>query len=106
MIDVLRLFGPFAVWFGCFSAVYGLHGVICSDRWSAAGLTLSDGRAVLIAAWLTAIAVQVGIVFILRLPRLASSSGLATGVSLWLAGAAVVATLWALFPVAVTSTCV
>jgi len=105
MIDVLRLFGPFAVWFACFSAVYGLHGVVCSDRWNMAGLTLADGRVVLMAAWLAAIVLQLAIVLVLRLPRFASTSGLATSVSLWLAGAAVVATLWALFPVAVTSTC-
>lgn len=106
MTDVLRLFGPFAVWFACFSAVYGLHGVVCSDRWSTAGLTLADGRVALVAAWLIAIVIQSGIVLMLRMSRFASPSAVTTRVSLWLGGAAVVATLWALFPVAVTSTCV
>jgi len=105
MTDVLRLFGPLAVWLGSFSAVYGLHGLVCSDRWTAAGLTLSDGRLVLVAAWLTAIAVQVGLLLVLRLRRFAPPPGFPAGVSQWLSAAAVVATLWSLFPVAVTSTC-
>lgn len=105
MTEVLRLFGPLSVWFACFSAVYGLHGLVCSDRWSMAGLTLSDGRIALAAAWFAAFAVQLGIVFMLRAPRFASSSGFTENISLWLGWAAVVATVWSLFPVVVTSTC-
>ena len=105
MTDVLRLFGPLVVWLGSFSAVYGLQGLVCSDRWTMSGLTLSDGRLVLVAAWLTAIAVQVGLLLVLRRYRSASAPGFAAGISLWLSAAAIVATIWSLFPVAVTSTC-
>ncbi|TVR08704.1 MAG: hypothetical protein EA385_09385 [Salinarimonadaceae bacterium] len=105
MRDVLRVFGPFSVWFACFSAVYGLHGLVCSERWSAAGLSLWDGRLALLAACIAAVSIQVGVALMLRAPRLAASSGFTQSVSLWLGWAAVVATLWSLFPVVVTSTC-
>lgn len=105
MIDIMRIFGPLFVWFATFSAIYGLQGLVCSEHWAALGLTLSHGRVALVGAWLVAIGIQLGLVALLRMRRVAPATGLAGDVSIWLGWAAVVAIIWSSFPVAVTSTC-
>ncbi len=105
MMDMLRLFGPITLWLASFSAVYGLHGLVCSWRWADFGLTEPDGRSALSAAWLVAIALQAAVAFALRAPRFASPSPLIAKSSFWLSVVAVVSMVWTLFPVVVTSTC-
>ncbi|GGF76075.1 hypothetical protein GCM10011402_31050 [Paracoccus acridae] len=105
MKDILRLSLPLSVWIAAFSGVYGLEGVVCSDRGAGAGLGLGQGRAVLVVAWVVAIAVQVGLIFGLRTPRFASAQPWVQRVSMILACVALVATVWSLLPVVTTSLC-
>lgn len=105
MTDILRIAVPLTAWLAAFSAVYGLHGLVCSERWAAAGFDLAAGRAVMAAAWAAAVAVQIALLVALRSPRFASRSAFVRGVSLMLAVTALVATLWTLLPVATTSVC-
>lgn len=106
MRDILRLSIPLTVWIAAFSAAYGLEGVVCSDNWTGAGLSLAQGRATLIAAWVTAIAAQAGLLLALGTRRFASPSSFIQAVGLSLAVVALVATVWTLFPVAVIGVCV
>lgn len=105
MRDILRISLPLTIWLASFSAVYGLEGLVCSDRWTQAGLSLTAGRGVLITAWVIAIALQAAILLALRSPRFASPSGFVQGVTLTLAAVALLATAWSLLPVATTSLC-
>ena len=104
MKDILRLTVPLTVWLASFSAVYGLHGLVCSDRWPETGSS-PWGRAALVAVWLTAVALQVAFLAVLRSRRFGSASVFVRGVSLTLAVVAVVATVWTLMPVVTTTAC-
>lgn len=106
MSDIMRLSLPLTAWLAAFSAVYGLGGLVCSDRWAQAGLSLATGRGAMIAAWLAAIAVQVALVLAIRSPRVASPSAPLQRLSLTLAIVALAATVWSLLPVVATSMCV
>ena len=105
MSDILRLSLPLSVWIAAFSAVYGLEGVVCSDLWTGAGLTLGHGRAALIAAWAIAIGLQLVLLAGLRLPRHASGLPWVQRVGTILAWVALAATVWSLMPVVTTSLC-
>jgi hypothetical protein len=56
--DILRISVPLTAWLAAFSAVYGLQGLVCSDRWAEAGLDLAAGRIAMTIAWATAVALQ------------------------------------------------
>ncbi|MFC3629423.1 hypothetical protein ACFOM8_08180 [Paracoccus angustae] len=105
MTDILRLSLPLSVWVAAFSAVYGLEGVVCSDLWSRAGLSLDQGRAALVAAGIVAIAVQVVLLVGLRMPRFASGLPWVQRTAGILACVALAATVWSLLPVVTTSLC-
>jgi hypothetical protein len=105
MTDLLRLSVPLTAWLVAFSAVYGLNGLVCSEVWADAGLGLTAGRAVMVAVWVAAVALQLVLLFSLRSPRFASHSAFVRGVSLTLAVTALVATLWTLLPIVTTSAC-
>lgn len=105
MTDILRLSLPLSVWIAAFSAVYGLEGIVCSDRWAGAGLGPDQGRAALIAAWAVAIAVQAGLIVWLRTARFASTLPWVQRVGTILAWVALVATVWSLLPVVTASLC-
>src|SRR5690606_2538278 len=49
MTDLLRISVPLTAWLVAFSAVYGLHGLVCSEHWAEAGFDLAVGRAALMA---------------------------------------------------------
>lgn len=105
MTDIARiLIGPL-VWLFAFSAVYGLHGIVCGLGWGGdemLGFPLL--RLVLVIAWLIAIGVQV-VVLLGVYSRLGSPSDLVREVSRLTAWVGLVATLWSMMPVAVTSSC-
>lgn len=105
MNDITRISLPLTVWIAAFSAVYGLEGIVCSGRWSAAGLSLSQGRIALLAAWGIALGLQVLLLLALRRPRFASDLPWVQRTSVILACVALVATAWGLMPVATTSLC-
>lgn len=105
MNDILRISVPLTVWLAAFSAIYGLQGIICSDRWTEAGLDLAAGRVALVVAWIAVIALQFAFLLALRSPRYGSRHTFVRGVSLILAVAAIVTTVWTLLPIVTTSVC-
>ena len=106
MRDVLRISAPLTVWLAAFSAVYGLEGLVCSERWEEARLGLGAGRVALIAAWVLALMIQAAMLLALRSPRFASKRPFVRTLSLTLAVVALIATAWTLLPVVTTSLCV
>ncbi|MRX51367.1 hypothetical protein GI374_13130 [Paracoccus sp. S-4012] len=105
MRDILRISVPLTVWLAAFSAVYGLEGIVCSPSWETTDLSLAEGRTALMLAAAAAVALQVALLLALRAPRFASPSPFMKRLSLMLAAASLVATVWTLFPVAVTAVC-
>lgn len=106
MTDVLRILcGPFA-WFVAFSAVYGLHGLICGHgvEGEAFGV-LSLPRVLMVAAWLVSMLLLAGLVRGLYSPRLASASSFVTVVSRATGWVGLVATTWTLSPTLMTTYC-
>lgn len=105
MRDMLRIAIPLTIWLAAFSAIYGLGGLVCSERWAEAELGRGAGRLALLAAWAAALAVQAGVLLALRSPRFASPSAFVQGTAATLAAAALFATAWTLLPAAATSLC-
>lgn len=106
MTDLVRIVIGLLVWLAAFSGIYGLHGVACSLGWSQIEVwSLSLMRVALVAAWSTAIGLQVVVLAGLYSPRFSSPSGFVRGVSRMTGWVGLVATLWSLFPVVATSTC-
>lgn len=108
MTDVIRLSLPLTVWLISFSAVYGLHGIVCSSSWSAttgfAGL--SQGRLVLLGAFAIATVVQAATLIFLMSERFGGATGFMRWTTLALAIVGLVAVVWTLFPVAALSLCI
>lgn len=102
MTDILRIAVPLTLWLAGFSAVYGLEGLVCSERWPASG---PPARAVLLAAAAVAVALQIGVFFALRSSRYGSASPFARRLGVTLAATALVAAVWSFIPVATTSLC-
>ena len=99
MKEILRLSLPMILWLLGFSAVYGLQGIACSRHWPAG----MDARMVLLGlAALVVVAQAAMLLMVLRAP---SSSRFVQGTAASLAVAAVVAGLWTMMPVLVTSVC-
>ena len=100
MTDLLRiLIGPL-VWLAGFSAVYGLHGMICGLGWGG-----TPAAALRIAAFAAAVAVQAGILAALYLPRFDPATGFVRRVSRATGWTGLAAAVWSLFPVLATSSC-
>ncbi len=104
MNAILRLSLPLTLWLAAFSAVYGLHGLLCSSRWAAIAPEL-PGRALLVGAALVALALQMVLLAVLRSSRWPHPSVAIHGISMVLATAALVGTAWTLVPVLATSPC-
>jgi len=106
MTDILRILVAPLVWLAAFSAVYGLHGLICGHGIDGAAFGLVSLQRVLMAtAWLLAIFVQVVLLWGLHAPRFASSSPFVTFVSRATGWAGLVAAVWTLFPAVATTYC-
>lgn len=106
MTDILRILAAPLVWLASFSAVYGLHGLICGHGLADAefaGLPLP--RILLVGAWLIAIALQVGILAALHSRRFGAEGSLVRFVSRATAWTGLAAAVWTLFPAAVTTYC-
>lgn len=106
MTALLRISVPLTVWLAAFSATYGLHGLVCSPRWAEAGLDLAAGRAALATAAALAVAAQVVVLFALSRPGLTARRGFTRRLSLVLATAALVASVWTAIPAVATSACI
>ncbi|MGK9054260.1 hypothetical protein [Neorhizobium petrolearium] len=102
MNDILRISLPLTVWLASFSAVYGLQGLSCSQRW----MMVLPPRGTLLVAWAMVVAMQVILLLLLRIRRFASPSPFVQRLSVSLAVVALLASIWTLFPVVATSRCV
>ncbi len=100
MTEVLRILIAPLVWLAAFSAVYGLHGVICGQ-----GIETMP-RALLVGAFMLAIGLQAGVLAALYAPRFASPSPFVRFVSQATGWVGVVAAVWTLFPTVVTTYCI
>lgn len=100
MTNLFRiLIGPLA-WLAGFSAVYGLHGLICGLGWGGGGAALLRG-----AAFAGVVALQAGILAALHLPRFAPASPFVRRVSRATGWTGLIAALWTLSPVLTTTSC-
>ncbi|MDD9739730.1 hypothetical protein PVW47_08070 [Marinovum sp. SP66] len=104
MSSLLRIALPLTLWLASFSAIYGLHGLLCSSRWALAGVDL-PGRGLLIAAAALAILLQVALILALRASVWPESNAVIRHISLGLGVVALVSTLWTLIPVVAVSHC-
>ncbi len=106
MKDVLRiLIGPL-MWLAAFSAVYGLHGLICGHGIAGTASGLPLPRVLLVAAYAFAIVLQVALLVLLCHQRFASGDGFVRFVSQATGWVGVVATGWSLLPVVMTTYCI
>ncbi len=99
MIEILRLSLPITIWLVGFSAVYAVRELTCSRHWPAD----LDARTVLVAGFAIAVAMQV--ISLLATVYAPSRSRFVQTASMALAVTALVASIWTLIPVLVTSIC-
>lgn len=99
MKEVLRLSLPMTVWLVGFSVVYALQGLACSRNWPAD----LEARPILIAAFATAVALQVLILIGVVTWPSASRHVQSATTALCIVG--IVAAIWTLMPVVALSIC-
>lgn len=99
MIEILRLSVPLTLWIIGFSALYGLQGLTCSRHWPVE----IDGRTALLIASAVVVAAQG--VCLMAIRRALSSSPFVQTSATTLAITALVAAIWLVLPVLVTSAC-
>ena len=106
MTDVLRILIAPLVWLAAFSAVYGLHGLICGHGIDGAVLgALSLPRVLMVGAYVLSIVVLAVLLLGLYAPRFASPSPFVRAVSRTTGWVGLVATVWSLFPAVATTSC-
>lgn len=107
MMDVLRILIAPLVWLAAFSAVYGLHGLICGHGIEGTVLGIvSLPRVLMVGAYLASIGVLAVLLWGLYAPRFASPSPFVRFVSHTTGWVGLVAAVWSLFPALVTTYCV
>ncbi len=108
MTEVLRLALPLTLWLISFSALYGLHGVVCAADWPLAPgpSGIAWGRLALLAGAAAAILVQLAALVALGWTRLGPAPGFMRRTTLTLAAAALIAAIWTSLPAAVLPVCV
>lgn len=106
MKDIIRiLIGPL-VWLASFSAVYGLHGLICGHGIDGTVLgVLSVPRLLLVGAYGLSILIQAGLVWALHSERFGSPSPFVRFVSRATGWVGLVSAVWALLPTVTTTYC-
>jgi hypothetical protein len=102
MRDILRLSVPMTVWLMSFSAVYGLQGLVCSERLPYAG---ASTRHLLILTAILAVSTQAVLLWGLHSERWGSPHAFIRATSIILGIVALISTIWTLFPVAFMSIC-
>ena len=105
MTHILRISVPLTVWLAAFSAIYGLQGLVCSPRWTEAGLDLAAGRTALVTAAALGVVVQAVLLLAMRHSGLTARPAFVSRLSLVLAVVALVASAWTFVPVVATSAC-
>lgn len=101
MSDLIRILIAPLFWLAAFSAIYGLHGLVCAQHSDL--LPQIAPKMMLVGAWSAALTVQVGI--LATLWHWPSQSPVATRISLTLGWTAIAAMLWSLFPVLFSPVC-
>lgn len=105
MTDILRILIAPLVWLASFSAIYALHGFICGNSVSGTILGLPFARVLLVAAFGGAIMLQGLLLAGLYAPRFASPSPFVRFVSRATGWVGLIATIWSLLPVMLTTYC-
>jgi hypothetical protein len=105
MSDLLRILLAPLVWLAAFSAVYGLHGALCGLEVTGMVFGVPLARALLVAAYLLAILVQVVLLRALYDSRYASTMPFVRFVSHATGWTGLVATVWSLLPAVLTTYC-
>jgi hypothetical protein len=105
MNDLVRILIAPLVWLAAFSAVYGLHGLLCGHQVTGVILGFSLAKVLLVAAFVLAIVVQVALLVALHAEHFAPQTDLVRFVSRAGGWTGLVATVWSLHPVIVTTPC-
>lgn len=105
MKDLARILVAPLVWLASFSAVYGLHGLICGHGMSGSIGGLSVARVLLAGAYILAVVVQVVIVWALHRSPMAATGNFAALASRTTAWAGLAAAIWTLLPTVTMSPC-
>ena len=106
MIDLLRILLAPLLWLAAFSAVYGLHGLVCAEAMGGSVFGLSLPRLLLTVAFAFAVLLLAAILVLLHLPRFASASPFVTFVSRASGWVGLIATVWSLLPTVTMRLCV
>jgi len=106
MTNVLRILIAPLVWLAAFSAIYGLHGLLCGQNIAGAVFGLPLPRVLLVTAYFLAIVLQGALLVALYRSRFGAPSSLMRFVSHATGWAGLVITIWSLFPIVATSYCV
>lgn len=105
MTDLVRILIAPLVWLASFSAIYGLHGVLCGNQVTGVILGLPAARVLLVGAFILAVLLQVSLLLALHSRRFAASTDFVTFVSRAGGWTGLAATVWALHPVLLTTYC-
>lgn len=106
MRDLLRILIAPLVWLASFSAVYGLHGLICGHGIDGSIFgVVSVPRALMAVAYGLAILIQAVLLLGLHAARLGSPSPFVTFVSRATGWVGLVAAVWTLLPTVTTTYC-
>ncbi len=105
MKDLARILLAPLVWLTSFSAVYGLHGLICGHGLDGVVGGVDVGRALLVLAYGLAVVIQAAIVWALHKSRLAASGRFAAFASRTTAWVGLAAAIWTLLPTITTTRC-
>ena len=103
MTDLLRILVSPVVWLASFSAIYGLQGLLCEISAEGMIFGLAWQRVILLAAFLLAILLQVGLLALLYSPRFPPNfTRTVSRTSGWVG---LMATIWTLVPILAVSAC-
>ena len=106
MKDIVRILIAPLVWLASFSAVYGLHGLICGHGIDGTVFgVVSLPRLLLVGAYGLSILIQVGLVWALHSARLGSPSPFVRFVSRATGWVGLVSAVWALLPTVTSTYC-
>lgn len=105
MKDLARILVAPLVWLASFSAVYGLHGLICGHGLDGAVGGVDVARALLVLAYGLAVTTQAAIVWAIHGSWLAASGRFAAFVSRTTAWVGLAAAIWTLLPTITTTYC-
>lgn len=105
MTDMLRILISPVVWLAAFSAIYGLHGMLCEFKYDGPMQGMPWPRFPLVVAFALAFLLQVVLLGGLYSVRFGAAPGFTRTVSRTSGWIGLAATIWTLFPILTVSTC-